>query len=236
MLTGTNIVILFNKTNISTSMVTFGMTYDEIIREIKNDIPYILDASDKKDVKVRRAILKSSLFPIRLHSFVTSRNHNRWVLLWEALSKKNIGEKALFSMVCIVNSSNGRIAFMPSFHESGEPTFFVFLPHFFQRYADRMGIELNGEELIKRYFQFNLNFSINTKKEMVNEKQYVIRATGTSSEGVALGYQLLDGSFFFKTFITYDMAKGEQEDEFRESEEKRSERHSEFLKEFSNFV
>ena len=210
-------------------MVVPGMTYGEIVSEIKKDIPYVLDVSDKKEGKVRRAILKSSIFPVRLFSFVTSKNRNRWMLLWEACGKKSIGDNVLFSMVCIVNNSNGRMAIMPSFHNTGEPTFFIFLPHFFQRFANRMGIKLSGEELIKRYFQYNPNFSIDTKKEMVTDKQYAIRASGTSTDGIALGYQLLDGSFFFKTFITYDMAKGEQLKEFFESEERRKRNHEDFL-------
>lgn len=210
-------------------MITASMTYDEIISEIKKDISQVFEISEKKDHKVKRIIQKSQIFPVRLHSFVTSPKKNRWLLTWEAHSRNHVGDNIPFAMICIINNKNGRLAVMPSFHESGDPTFFVFLPHFFQRFADRMGIEFNGEELIKRYFQFNLNFSINTKKEMVNEKQYVIRASGTSSEGVALGYQLLDGSFFFKTFITYNMAKGEQSKEFFESEEIRKRNHEDFL-------
>lgn len=88
-----------------------------------------------------------------------------------------------------------------------------------------------GEALMRRFFQYNANFSIETRKRMVNENQYAIEATGTSEEGVALGYQLVDGSFFSKTFISYEMAKGEQVEEFRESESKRIANHESIIDE-----
>lgn len=205
------------------------MNYDEIKEEVRKDIPLVLDLSDKRNQKVRRAVLKSQLFPVRLYTFVTSPNKNRWLLTWEAYSRKNIGDNILFAMVCLINTNRGRIAVMPSVQDLLNPRYFIFLPHFFQRFAERTGIELTGEDLMRRFFQYNANFSIETRKRMVTENQYAIEATGTSEEGVALGYQLADGSFFFKTFISYEMAKGEQVEEFRESESKRIANHESII-------
>lgn len=72
-------------------MITSTMNYDEIKEEVRKDIPLVLDLSDKKNQKVRRAVLKSQLFPVRLYAFVTSPNKNRWLLTWEAHSRKNTG-------------------------------------------------------------------------------------------------------------------------------------------------
>lgn len=201
------------------------MNYDEIKEEVRKDIPLVLDLSDKRNQKVRRAVLKSQLFPVRLYTFVSSPNKNRWLLTWEAHSRKNIGDNILFAMVCFINTNRGRIAVMPSVQDLLNPRYFIFLPHFFQRFTERTGIELTGEDLMRRFFQYNANFSIETRQRVINEKQYAIEATGTSEEGVALGYQLADGSFFFKTFITYNMAKGEQVENFELSEERRKELH-----------
>lgn len=212
-------------------MITTTMNYDEIKEEVRKDIPLVLDLSDKRNQKVRRAVLKSQLFPVRLYTFVTSPNKNRWLLTWEAYSRKNIGDNILFAMVCLINTNRGRIAVMPSVQDLLNPRYFIFLPHFFQRFAERTGIELTGEDLMRRFFQYNANFSIETRQRVINEKQYAIEATGTSEEGVALGYQLADGSFFFKTFITYNMAKGEQVEEFRESENKRIANHESIIDE-----
>lgn len=211
-------------------MIVIGMTYDEIITEVNKDVADVFELSCKKDAKIKRIIQKSQLFPVRLYSFVTSSNKNRWLLTWEAYSRKHVGDNILFSMICIINNKNGRIAIMPSFQNLQRPLFFIFLPHFFQRFAERMQIDATGEELIRRFFQFNVNFSIDTKRQMVSDTQYTIESTATSPDGISLGYQLADGNFFFKTFITYDMAKGEQIEAFRASELRRVESHEEFLK------
>lgn len=211
-------------------MIVIGMTYDEIITEVNKDVADVFELSCKKDAKIKRIIQKSQLFPVRLYSFVTSSNKNRWLLTWEAYSRKHVGDNILFSMICIINNKNGRIAIMPSFQNLQRPLFFIFLPHFFQRFAERMQIDATGEELIRRFFQFNVNFSIDTKRQMVSDTQYTIESTATSPDGISLGYQLADGNFFFKTFITYDMAKGEQIEAFRTSELRRVESHEEFLK------
>ena len=211
-------------------MIVIGMTYDEIITEVNKDVADVFELSCKKDARIKRIIQKSQLFPVRLYSFVTSSNKNRWLLTWEAYSRKHVGDNILFSMICIINNKNGRIAIMPSFQNLQRPLFFIFLPHFFQRFAERMQIDATGEELIRRFFQFNVNFSIDTKRQMVSDTQYTIESTATSPDGISLGYQLADGNFFFKTFITYDMAKGEQIEAFRTSELRRVESHEEFLK------
>ena len=211
-------------------MIVSGMTYDEIITEVNKDVADVFELSCKKDAKIKRIVQKSQIFPVRLYSFVTSSNKNRWLLTWEAHSRKHVGDNILFAMVCIVNNRNGRIAIMPSFQNLQHPLFFIFLPHFFQRFAERMQIDATGEELIRRFFQFNANFSIDTRRQMISNTQSVIEATATSPEGISLGYQLAYGSFFFKTFITCDMAKGEQIESFRESELRRETSHKEFLK------
>lgn len=45
------------------------------------------------------------------------------------------------------------------------------------------------------------------------------------AEGVALGYVSAEGNILFKTFVTYDMLKGEQIAKFIENEKIRQEIH-----------
>ena len=211
-------------------MIVSGMTYDEIITEVNKDVADVFELSCKKDVKIKRIVQKSQTFPVRLYSFVTSSpNKNRWLLTWEAHSRKHVGDDCLFAMVCLIQTGHGRIAVMPSFQEDGDLLFFVFLPHFFQRFASRMGLDMHGEDLIRRFFQYNVNFSIDTRRKSISDTKYAIEATSTSTEGVALGYQLQTGDFFFKTFITYEMAKGDQIEKFISSEIRRTESHDAFL-------
>lgn len=210
-------------------MIVPSMNYAEMIEEVRKDIPLVFDISDRKEHKVKRFIQKAALFPVRIHSQVTSPNKNRWLLTWEAHGRKHVGDDCLFAMVCLIQTGHGRIAVMPSFQEDGDLLFFVFLPHFFQRFASRMGLDMHSEDLIRRFFQYNVNFSIDTRRKSISDTKYAIEATGTSTEGVALGYQLQTGDFFFKTFITYEMAKGDQIEKFISSEIRRTESHDAFL-------
>lgn len=69
-------------------MITSTMTAEELLDEIRADYPNVLTISDGKDAKVIRIIKKSVLFPVRIHSFVTTVRKNKWLILWEAHSKK----------------------------------------------------------------------------------------------------------------------------------------------------
>ena len=121
---------------------------------------------------------------------------------------------------------------MPYFQDGHSLSFIIFLPHFFQIFAERMHLSLTGEDLIRRYLQYNINFSIKPKEVCISETKKAIEVQCTSVEGVALGYQLVDGSFFFKTFISYEMAKGNQIEDFAKSEENRQEYYDDFINKY----
>lgn len=215
-------------------MILPTMTYDEIINEVKDDLSFVLDVSDRKDAKVRRLIQKATQFPCRLHSFITSKRKNKWLIMWEAKNKKGIGDDSLFTFACILDTLKGKFVIMPSFVH-GEFTPIIFLPHFFQRFAQRMNLSLTGDDLIRRYLQFNAHFSIETKEQRINEQTIEIIATGTTEEGVGLGYKIgRENGFLFKTFITYDMARGSQIESFRASEARRIKFYEAFFKQIEN--
>lgn len=106
-----------------------------------------------------------------------------------------------------------------------------FTPHFFQRYAQRTGIELTGVDLIHRYFKINPSYGFNVVPERIGDKEKT-NVYGSTTEGVALGARLYTTNhiILFKTFITYDMCKGEQIEEFAKSNEIRKELHEEITR------
>ena len=53
-------------------MITTSMTASELFEEIKDDYPNVFAISDTKDAKASRIINKSGIFPVRIHSFVTT--------------------------------------------------------------------------------------------------------------------------------------------------------------------
>lgn len=203
-------------------MIVYTMTEDELLSEVIEDFKSVVSISNDKDKKVANLIRKRTVFPVRFHSFVTTKRKNNWIILWEALSRSNVGDKALISFVCYYDTPHGKYAIMPSFSE-GNIVLLMFPPHFFSRFANRSGINLTGKELIKRYFEVNYNFgfSYNT------DPDGTVNVYGSSKEGIALGIEMKAlQMILFKTFITYDMCLGQQVEIFAQTNQIREEMHN----------
>lgn len=200
------------------------MTEAELLEEINNDLPNVVNISNNKDAKVRRIIHKSVLFPVYLHSYVTSPRKNKWIILWEARSKKNVGDNSLISFVCYQDTPHGRYAYMPTWADK-KLILIVYPPHFFSRFAKRMNLNLTGVDLIKRYFEINNSYAFDLDSSLIDDtcKQNIY---GSSLEGIALGLKSVEHNIIlFKTFITYEMTKGSQIEVFARNEEIRREIH-----------
>lgn len=197
------------------------MTEAELLDEIKKDLPNVISISNNKDAKVRRIIRKSVLFPVYLHSYVTTLRKNKWIILWEARNKKNVGDDSLISFVCYQETEHGRYAYMPTWANK-KLILIIYPPHFFSRFAERMNMDLSGVELIKRYFEKNNSYAYEFGTADDSRQQIY----GSSLEGIALGLRNTEHDIIlFKTFITYDMSKGAQIETFARNEEIRKEIH-----------
>lgn len=197
-------------------MIVATMTEEELIKEVRSDMVNAFRFSDSKDQKFRRMVLKSTTFPVRSYCYYTSPKKNKWIILFEARSKKEIGDSCRFTFACAYNSAHGYYAVMPT-TTNGTHHLIMYPPHFFSRFADRCGIELTGVDLIRRYFTLNPSYAFEIKENEVY---------GSSEDGVAMGLMSAKGSVLFKTFITYEMTKGEQVKVFAENEKIRKEIHN----------
>lgn len=140
------------------------------------------------------------------------------LILWEARSKKEIGDDCRISFVCYHDTGHGRYAYMPAFVK-GKMILLVFPPHFFSRFAERMGLGITGEELMKRHFEINNSYSFTFSTEEV-DGGYRENVFATCKEGIAMGFKAVGNDILLlKTFITYDMCKGEQVANFARSDE-----------------
>lgn len=197
------------------------MTEAELLQEIKKDLPNVVSISNNKDAKVRRIILKSASFPVYLHSYITSPRKNKWIILWEARNKKNVGDDSLISFVCYQETAHGRYAYMPTWADK-KLILIVYPPHFFSRFAERMDLSLSGVDLIRRYFEKNNSYAY----ELGTADDDAQQIYGSSVEGIALGLRYTEHDIIlFKTFITYEMTKGSQIEAFARNEEIRKEIH-----------
>lgn len=200
-------------------MIVYTMTEDELLSEVIEDFRTVVSILNDKDKKVANLIRKRTVFPVKFHSFVTTKRKNNWIILWEALSRSNVGDKALISFVCYYDTPNGKYAIFPSFYE-GEIILLMFPPHFFSRFANRSGINLTGKDLIKRYFDMNYNFGFS----YYTDPDGTVNVYGSSKEGIALGVEMKDQKMIlFKTFITYKMCLGQQIEVFAQSNQIREE-------------
>lgn len=210
-------------------MYTKGMTADELVAEFTADLPQVISVSDGKQKKADKIIKRSEAFPVYLHAYIKTKRGNDWMILIEAKSKRYIGDNCLITLISTFDIG-GRYAMMWSSIQ-GNPIHIIFTPHFFQRYAQRTGIELTGVDLIHRYFKINPSYGFNVVPERIGDKEKT-NVYGSTTEGVALGARLYTTNhiILFKTFITYDMCKGEQIEEFAKSNEIRKELHEEITR------
>jgi|WetSurMetagenome_2_1015567.scaffolds.fasta_scaffold05563_7 hypothetical protein len=208
-------------------MIIPTMNEAEICNDLKKDMSSVVSFSDKKDTKVRRAVITSSHFPVYLYSFYTSPRKNRWLLCWESRNKKEFGENIRLTLICIIPyDQRGRKMAIMLTSTVGIHHFVFFPPHFFERYAERTNKKLTGESLIREYFTFNASYVYTTKEaRILNSNIACTEFFGSSKEGVAMGIETSEKNIFFKTFITYDITKGEQIEKFAENEKFREEIH-----------
>jgi len=205
-------------------MIISTMDEQQICDELNKDLVAVDEFSKKRYKQVRHMVITSKLFPLYLYSFYTSPRKNRWLLCWESGNNKELG----VTFICITNyDKEGKKIAIMSTTTNGKDHFIFFPPHFFSRYATRAGKSQSGELLIREYFKLNATFAYDLKDvPVLNSKEVVsTEVYGSSKEGVAMGIETEGGNVLFRTFITYDMTKGDQIALFADSERIREEIH-----------
>lgn len=205
-------------------MLTARMNIKEVKDELARDMAQILNFLDKRENKYKRAVLKSKKFPLYFAPyFYRSARKNEWVIMVEVNSRKAIkSDMSKVTFVCLLNHANGYYAFTPSWVD-GRMIVAIYAPHFFSRFGKRAGIELQGKGLIARFFKHNASLVFDLTPAIYKGLN-TIEVAGSVKEGVCLGVEI-EGGVFFKTFITYDMLKGEQVEKYTKNEQLRQEIH-----------
>lgn len=181
-------------------MIVPTMSESEIQKILLSEISEVLFFTNKKDKDFRRKVLKSAVFPVYAHSFFKSKSGNNWIVFFEAQTKKEIGEDARITMICLLNTIIGYQVIMISYM-SGKPHLILYSPHFFSRYKERMNIDKTGIDLIVEYFRYNYSYAFDKREENI---------CGSSKHGVAMGFESEHNNICFKTFVTYEMLRDDQ--------------------------
>jgi len=167
----------------------------------------------------RRRALKCRQFPFHIWKDYTSTRKNRYLIFSRIFDKRM---RAILTGIGVVRrTSEGMAIYTSWLSDQRLIAPMVILPHAWKRYAERTNVQKSGTELVKHYFMKNPHGMDSDNQKVVGRS---VRYNGEDHlsycvpEGVMLG-QMSDGLFIARTFITYDMCSGLQQQEF---EDKRS--------------
>ena len=199
-------------------MITSQMSYEELANEVAKDYMDVSMIMRKKMPDALKYFRRQSRFPMFLFSTVTSPRKNKWILIFFAKSKRRLKQYVDSFLVCVRETDHGKYVYrydLPT--KEGSVTGVTFYPpHFFSRYALRMGLELTGEDLIKRYFKTNTAMRYNTDHLFLSEeemKELLNPVWYTSPDGISLGSVMMVSGmelFICKTFVPWNMCKKDQ--------------------------
>lgn len=186
-------------------MITERMTAPEVQREMLADLENVLNYGESKLAKFRRMVIKANKFPVFAYYMFTSKRKNKWMVLLKANNKKEIGPFTKSTAISYYNSNHGCYA-----AALNDISINIYTPHFFSRYAERKKMNLHGVDLMLHYFRNNGNIGFSQKEVMLTDGSKQIVIEGTTEEGIVLGLLKEDDIILAKTFITKDMARGDQ--------------------------
>ncbi len=211
-------------------MITASMNEEEATKALLQDYKKFIHYSDLNfDKKFRREVLHAYTFPIYRRYTWISPQKNKWTIIYEARNKKEIGDNSRITSFCTVDFQIGKYVFMPTF-TNGSFHWIIYPPHLFSRYSQRCELEMNGSELHDRFFKYNASYVYETKETIIEKegKKFMVQEVyGSTKDGVVMGIYTIQNNILFRTFVTYDMLKGEQIEKFTKNEKIRKEIHGE---------
>ena len=193
-------------------MLVQSMTFAEVYRELDRDRENLARWWKTQVDRLRRQMIKRdrTAFPVGCGYDHTTPRHIRYLV------NAVIGDKRLKSFLTVCVALQDKTVYMAWFYDNNEVRPMVMLPHMWQRYAERMQFDEDHKTLVHKFFLRNFCGCGTRNKEVVSRS---VRYNGEDhlafcvDDGVLLGR--LEGDIFVvKTFITYEMSCGRQEEEF----------------------
>ena len=195
-------------------MIVESMTHAEVYKELEREREAVTTWWRCNLANQRRRVLKSTHFPLNLWFDYTSARKNRYLFFTRLFDKKM---KRILTGIAVPRLTKDGLNVYTSWLADHKLIFpMVLTPHMFKRYSERAGVEKSGIDLVKHYFIHN-SHGKDTRNNRVMAKS--VRWNGEDhqaccvNDGVLLG-QVVDGIYIVRTFITYDMCGGLQQQEF----------------------
>lgn len=190
------------------------MTHEEVYEELAREREAVTVWWRHQLNDQRRRALKCRQFPYHIWREYTSVRKNRYVFFSRVFDKHM--KMILTGVAVIRHTSDGLTVYTTWLSDQKLISPMVLLPHMWKRYAERTNTDLHGIELIKHYFLNNPHGKDTDNQKVVGRS---VRWNGENHlsccvpDGVLLGQQ--HGELYIvRTFITYDVCTGLQQQEF----------------------
>ena len=200
-------------------MIVDSMTLQEIHRELHDDYLNTVGTLDNRLRKFGSAVLKTSRYPIRRHYECRSiQKRNRfWVML--TAIKRGEWNDPVIDYYCVFDRPEG--LFCAVLDPRGGNTF-VFPPHFFSRYRERVlgGSGMSGPDLIRyfvnRIWMWSFMLLSEDRRKGVASMDEVLSKESIDfmayhPDGVMFG-ERTDNIYLIKTIVTFDMLFRDQKE------------------------
>jgi hypothetical protein len=197
-------------------MIVESMTHAEVYKELERERVAVTTWWRHNLWNQRRRVLKSTRFPLSLWFDYTSARKNRYLFFTRIFNKKM---KNILTGIAVPRMMKDGMYVYTSWLADHKLIFpMVLTPHMWKRYQDpdRGNVQKSGIELMKHYFIHN-SHGKDTQNNRVMARS--VRWNGEEhqaccvNDGVLLG-QVVDGIYIVRTFITYEMTSGMQQEEF----------------------
>lgn len=195
-------------------MIVDSMTHAEVYQELERDRDAMTRWWHHNLMNQRRRALKSTRFPLQLWFDYTSPRKVHYLFYTRIFDKRM--KKILTGIAALRRTSDGLTIYTNWLGHQKLISPMVLTPHFWRRYAERAKVEKTGIDLLKHYFMRNPygkdsdNQHVVARSVRYNGEEHLSNCV---PDGVMLG-QMHDNIFVVKTFITYDMTCGRQQEEF----------------------
>lgn len=194
------------------------MTHAEVYRELEKDKENAARWFDhKRDEYIRRALkARRQSFPLSLWDEYASPRKNLY-LFNTIVTNRHFDKGSAFSALALRREDRGYTVYQTGVYRECMVGKNIYLWHMFERYAERIKVEKTGIDLIRHFFERQVNARAVSNQRLAGKS---VRYNGKDhmflciTDGVLLGENLARGSFLARTFITYEMATGQQQVEF----------------------
>lgn len=201
--------------NKEATMIVDSMTDLEVFHEIGRDRETVRRWFRAQLGERRREMLKSRRFPKRLWLEYTSQRMVQYMIGVTVFDRRMRGMAVVF--MALRRTQEGLSVYNTWLDEDDENPQMVLTPHALKQYSKRMDINKSGVELVQEFFNRNHSSHDSFNQKAVGRSVRYNGEKHVSScvkDGVLMGQLHAGNIHVVRTFITYDMCSGLQEEVF----------------------